>query len=89
VRLERLRERVGEEHREHAEEIGDRDAQPDEAVHVEPQRAERHPRALEERPAAPEDDRRRERELAPREEPFVDRVPELHAPDHLGHRGRD
>ena len=89
VRLERLGERARHEHREDAEEVGDRDAKADEAVHVEPQRPERHPRALEERPAAPEHDRRGERELPPGEERLVHRVPEFHAPDHLGHRGRN
>ena len=45
----------------------------------------RDPGALEERPAAPQHHRRRQRELPPGEYTLVHHVADLGAPDHLGH----
>ena len=59
------REDPGRERRDHAVEIGRADAEPDQRPHVGAAVAERRPAALEDRPAGPEHDRRRQRELQP------------------------
>ena len=59
------REQPGREDRDEAEQVGRGDAERDQAEHVEAAARERAPATHEERPAAPEDDRRREHQLQP------------------------
>ena len=65
MRAQRLQERLRSNGRDHAVEIRDSGAQGDQREHVRAAVDERGPEALEERPAAPEHDRRGERELNP------------------------
>ena len=84
VPAERGRDEAGEEGRHDAVAVGDPRPEGDEREHVEASVHDRGPAALEERPAAPEDDGRREGELDPERDVRRHEMP--HGRDHLAHR---
>ena len=81
---EAVREQPGREHGDDAEAVGGDDAHGDQAEHVEVHGAERLPAAHQERPAAPEDHRRREDQLRPAGGPLADPGPDRQA-EHRPH----
>ena len=89
VHAEAGRERAGRDRRDRAVGVGRADAEADEREHVRAGVHERRPHALEERPAAPEHHRRRERELDPVHERRADRARQRTAGDHVAHREQE
>ncbi len=89
MRAEGRREQPRQQRRRHAVEIGRAGAEGDQREHVEVARDERLRPALEERPARPQDDRRRQRELHPvRRRLREEAVPADEMRPHLQHEHR-
>ena len=83
-------EQAGHERRRDAVRVGGAGAEGDEREHVQVAVHDRPPSTLEERPAAPEDDRRRQRELDPERPRSANRVGDArdHVRDHEAEQGQ-